>query len=49
MRNSITLKMIHPNIIKCHDFFEDENDVYIILEYAEKGDLFEFVKKEKLD
>lgn len=39
------MQMNHPNIIKCVNWFEDEEYVYLILEYAERGDLFEFFKK----
>ena len=38
-------KLDHPNIVKCEDWFEDSTHVYLILEYAEKGDLFEHFKK----
>ena len=37
--------MQHPNIIKCVDYFETDTDVFILLEYAENGDLFEFIWK----
>ena len=35
----------HENIIRLYDNFEDETHSFLILEYAEKGDLFEFLRK----
>jgi serine/threonine protein kinase len=29
----------HPNIIKYENSFFDEDNLYIVMEYAEKGDL----------
>ena len=38
----------HPNIIKCHEIFENHTHIYYILEYARKGDLFDtIIEKEK--
>ena len=39
----------HQNIIKLYDSFEDETHSFLILEYAEKGDLFEYLRKQKLE
>ena len=41
-------KLDHPNIIKFEDFIEQNNKVYIFLEYAKNGDMFKFVKKKSL-
>lgn len=35
----ILAKLQHPNIIKYFDYFTDEQHLYIIMEYANKGDL----------
>ena len=35
----------HPNIIKFIDYFHENEYVYIILEYAQNGDLFERMRK----
>jgi serine/threonine protein kinase len=34
----------HENIIKLYTSFEDAEYVYLVLEYAEKGNLFYFVR-----
>ena len=40
----------HPNIIHVENILEDKNNFYIIMEYCENGELFDYiVKKEKLD
>ena len=35
----------HPNIIKLYDIFENEDFIYIIMEYCGGGDLFSYIKK----
>ena len=35
----------HPNIIKCYDYFVEEDKAYIILEYAAMGDLYKYLWK----
>lgn len=37
----IMYSLNHPNIIKLHNHFEDDNNVYLILELAEGGNLFQ--------
>lgn len=45
----ICLKLNHPNIVKYYDaFFEDDN-VYLISEYCEGGDLMTKIENEALD
>ena len=47
---SILKKFNHPNIIKIYNIIEDESNYYIIMEYASKGELFNYiVSKKKLD
>lgn len=36
----------HPNIIKLHDYFEDEKFVYLVMEYAEHGNIFRQMQKQ---
>jgi serine/threonine protein kinase len=33
----------HPNIIRMHDYFEDAHNFYMVLEYLEGKDLFNFI------
>ena len=44
-KNEVNLhrKIDHPNIIKFIEFHESIKKYYIVLEYAEKGDLFRFL------
>ncbi|EIE77628.1 hypothetical protein RO3G_02332 [Rhizopus delemar RA 99-880] len=36
----------HPNILRLFGFFHDENNVYLILEYAAKGELFYLIQRQ---
>ncbi|MCQ2815874.1 MAG: protein kinase [archaeon] len=36
-------KFKHPNIIQCHDIFEDDSTISFVLELAEGGDLFDLI------
>ena len=42
---SVHKTLSHPNIIKLIESFEDTQKLYIILEYAEGGNLFELIKQ----
>ncbi|GMT18317.1 hypothetical protein PFISCL1PPCAC_9614 [Pristionchus fissidentatus] len=45
----IQLHLCHPNILRCFGYFHDECRIYMVLEFAEKGELFTLLrKKEKL-
>lgn len=33
----------HPNIVKFYGFFEDEENIYLILEYISGGTLFDYL------
>lgn len=37
----------HPHIIKLHDVLESTRHIYIVLEYAPNGELFDFLVKSK--
>lgn len=39
--------MDHPNIIKLINFYETENDCYIVLEYSKSGDLKTLLERKK--
>ena len=41
----IQKKLDHPHICKLHHCFEDKDNVYLVLEYAENGSLFHYVVK----
>ena len=34
----------HPNIVKVYEYFEDEQNYYIIMEYCEGGDVFDMLE-----
>ena len=44
---NIHSKLDHENIIKLYNVHENNETIYIIMEYAENGNLFELIKKEK--
>ena len=44
---NIHSKLDHENIIKLYNVHEDNESIYIVLEYAENGNLFEMITKEK--
>ena len=37
----------HPNVIKYHTSFLDGNNLYILMEYAQKGDLYKILKEQR--
>lgn len=43
----VHMKLNHPNIIKMLDFhFDEKNEcTYIVLEYAENGTLFDYIRE----
>ena len=42
------MSITHGHIIHMHSCFEDEKDLYLVLEYAEKGNLKKFLKTTKI-
>ena len=43
----IMYKLNHPHIIKLYSHFEDEEDFCLTMEYASRGQLYSFIKKQK--
>ncbi|CAK79754.1 unnamed protein product (macronuclear) [Paramecium tetraurelia] len=41
----IQRKLYHPNITQLYHYFEDKDRVYLILEYAEHGSLFQYLRR----
>lgn len=40
-REIVVMKLLsHPNVLSLYDVWETNNNLYLILEYAEKGELF---------
>lgn len=40
-------KLSHENIIRLVDFFKLKDNIYLLMEYAEKGNLFHFIRQHK--
>jgi hypothetical protein len=38
----------HPNILRMYGYFFDETRVYLILEYASKGEMYKFLMAQPL-
>merc|ERR1712130_801092 len=41
----VLLELDHPNILKLHEYFEDEKAVLIVAELAEGGDLLDLISE----
>lgn len=39
----VHLKCRHPNIVNLYDSFIEHGNVYMVLEYAENGNLYNYV------
>jgi len=44
---SIQKGISHPHIVRLYTYFEDSENVYLVLEFAENGSLFHYLKKRK--
>ena len=40
--------LFHPNIVRCIDSFEDEEDIYIVMEYVSRGNLKQLMERQRL-
>ena len=47
MEIEILRSMDHPNIVKLFEWFEDEVNLYLIMEYCSGGELFEMIEKKR--
>lgn len=45
---NLHMNLDHKNVVKFEDYLETEDKVYIFLEYAQNGDLFGYIQKNKL-
>jgi len=43
----IQQRINHRNIIKVYDTFSDKENIYIVMEYADNGNLFYYIRKHK--
>ena len=44
---AIHTRITHPNIVQLIDFFEEDDFVYLILEYCSKGNLFAYMNRKQ--
>ena len=45
----ILKKLSHPNIVRIYEFYESENDYYLINEFCNGGELYNYINKTKLN
>ena len=48
IKNEIKIQSFlnHPNILKLYGFFESNDKIYLILEFANEGELYRVLKKQ---
>ena len=48
IKNEIKIQscLSHPNVLKLYGFFQDDEQFYLILEYAPSGELYKKLKKQ---
>ena len=44
---NIRSKIFHPNIIRLFNYIKDKKNIYLILEFASKGTLFDYIHYKK--
>ena len=44
---NIQSKILHPNIIRLFNYFKDKNYIFLVLEYASRGTLFDYIHYKK--
>ena len=47
LKNEIKIqkRLTHPHIIRLYEYFQDEQNIYLVMEYAENGSLFFYIRK----
>ena len=45
----ILKKLSHPNVVRIYEFYESENDYYLINEFCNGGELYNYINKNKLN
>ena len=43
----VSLLVNHPNLISCHCVYEDNTNIYFVLDYIAKGTLFDYIKEQQ--
>ena len=43
----ILTKLDHPNIVKYYETYIDDRYIYLVMEYIDGGELFDFISKQK--
>lgn len=43
----VHLELDHKNIVKMRKYFEDTENIYLVMELCEGGDLFQYLKHNK--
>ncbi len=44
IRKNLEIKLSHPNIVEIYNHFEEENKIYVIMEYISNGNLKDFIE-----
>ncbi|KAF2199137.1 Pkinase-domain-containing protein [Delitschia confertaspora ATCC 74209] len=45
-REIVIMKLLdHPNIVRLHDVWENRNELYLVMEYVQGGDLFQYMSE----
>lgn len=39
----ILKKLDHPNIVKLYEIYQDDNNIYLVTEFLEGGELFDLI------
>lgn len=39
----ISKMLVHPHVVRLYEVIETATDIYVIMEYAERGELFDYI------